>query len=61
VLFVAIASQTDHLPIGDVRKHYSRNALQKVDAEIQSVEKYYRPQIQTACEKLIARFNDDAL
>ena len=56
MLFVAIASETDHLPVGEVRTQYSQDALRKADKEIEKAEKLYRPQVEEACEKLIARF-----
>lgn len=57
-LFVAIVSETDHLPIGEVRKQYSPDALRRADAEIAKIEKLYRAQVEVACEKLIARFSN---
>lgn len=57
MLFVAIASETDHLPVGEVRKQYAKTALVKADKEIEDVEKIYRAQVEAACEKLIARFS----
>jgi hypothetical protein len=58
MLFVAIASETDHLPVGEVRKQYSPDALRKADAEIAEAEKLYRAQAKVVCEKLIARFSN---
>lgn len=58
MLFVAIASETDHLPVGEVRKQYSSNALRKADAEIAEAEKLCRAQVEVACEKLIARLSN---
>ena len=58
VLFVAIASETDHIPVGTVREEYSRAALEKGDNEIEEVDKDYRSQVVSACEKLIARFSN---
>ena len=55
MLFVAIASKTDHLPVGKVRKQYAPEALLRADKEIEKVEKFYRAQVEAACEKLIAR------
>ena len=57
MLFVAIASETDHLPVGEVRKQYSQDALRKADKEIEEVGKFYRAQVNATCEKLIARFS----
>jgi len=58
LLFIAIASETDHLPVGEVRTRYSPDALRKADKEIEEVEKLYRAQVEAACEKLIARFSN---
>jgi hypothetical protein len=57
MLFVAIASETDHLPVGEVRKQYATEALVRADKEIEEVDKIYRSQVEVACEKLIARFS----
>ena len=57
-LFVAIESESDHLPLKEVRKKYSEQALEKADTEIEEIEKIYRGQIQTACKKLIERFGN---
>ena len=56
MLFVAIASETDHLPFSEVRNKYSSDALRKADQEIEEIGKFYREQVEMACEKLIARF-----
>ena len=58
MLFVAIASETDHLPVGDVRNQYSPDALRKADAEIAEAERLHRAQAEHACEKLITRFSN---
>ena len=58
MVFVAIASETDHLPVGEVRKKYSPEALRRADKAIEEVEKLYRAQVEAACEKLIARFSN---
>lgn len=57
MLFVAIASETGHLPLGEARQQYAKEALVRADKEIEEVEKIYRTQVKTACEKLIARFS----
>jgi len=58
MLFVAIASETDHLPVGEVRRRYSKAALQKADSEIKKVEEFYRAKVAEACEKLLVRFGN---
>jgi len=55
-LFGAIASETDHLPFGEVRARWSPAALAKADAEIESISKAHRTKIHKACTNVIARF-----
>ena len=57
--FVAIASETDDLPIGDVRQHWAPAALAQKDAEITRCEAIYREAAFKAASHLIARFTRD--
>ena len=59
LLFVGIDSETDHLPIGEVRRHWAADALATKDAELAEAEAFYRPQALEACVRLIARFADE--
>ena len=54
--FVAIASETDHLPVGEERSHWAATALAAKDLEIQQVEDLCRQRLLAACHVLIARF-----
>jgi Protein of unknown function (DUF2489) len=54
--FVGIDSETDDLPIGDTRRHWAADALQKKDAEIAAAEAFYRDAALAACKRLVARF-----
>jgi hypothetical protein len=54
--FVAIDSETDHLPVGKVRELWSTKALRDKDKEIKEAEKLYRDKAQEACRKLINRY-----
>ena len=58
-VFVAIESETDHLPIGDVRAHWSPDALLVKDREIRAAEEFYRESAIAACRRLIERFADE--
>jgi len=58
VIFGALASETDHLPFGEVRNRWSPAALVKADAEIEKITEAYRTKVQTACANLLARFGD---
>jgi hypothetical protein len=54
--FVAIDSETDHLPIGREREHWGADALAKKDKEIKAAEEIYGEDVLAACRKLIQRF-----
>jgi hypothetical protein len=54
--FILVASETDHLPLGEVRQRWSADALAGADAKIEGITKHYRQHIVTACANLIARF-----
>lgn len=56
VVFVAVASETDHLPFGVVRDHWSAPALAKADAEIDAITERYRDKVRRACENVVTRF-----
>jgi hypothetical protein len=58
--FAAIESETDHLPVGPVREHWSPEALLRKDLEIKKVEDFYRSRIVEPCKKLIERLGDQA-
>lgn len=55
--FVAINSETDHLPVDSERKNWSAEALQRKDEEIAKAEGLYREKAFAACRKLIERFD----
>ncbi len=55
--FVAIDSETDDLPIGAIRQHWSQEALDKLDPEIKEAEEWARKVGLEACESLIRRFH----
>ena len=54
--FVAIDSETDALPIGDVRRLWNEEALVHKDREVEEAERLYRDGAFEGCRKLIARF-----
>src|SRR5277367_2091063 len=57
VVFGALSSSTDHLPIGEVRARWSDAALTKADAEIADITEKHRDSVFRACENVIARFS----
>jgi hypothetical protein len=56
LLFRAIASETDDLPVGDVRAHWAADALEREDVRIEAAEKLWLEQALSAAEKLIERY-----
>ena len=64
VTFVGIESETDHLPIGEVRQFWAGDALARLAPEIQAAEDHFRVPAFTAAQRLLDRFsaisNDNA-
>jgi hypothetical protein len=54
--FVASDSETDDLPIGDVRQYWAPDALERKDVEIARCETVYRERAIEAASNLVARF-----
>ena len=57
--FVGIDSETDDLPIGDVRQYWAPDALARKDLEIARCEAMYRESALEAASHLVARFIRD--
>jgi len=55
--FVAINSETDHLPVDRERSNWSEEALERKDKEIAVAEAIYKESAFEACKKLIERFD----
>jgi|ERR1035441_820539 hypothetical protein len=58
--FVAIDSQTDHLPIGEVRQLWNPEALREKDAEVAAFEALEREKTFEICRRLIEKYDHDA-
>jgi len=54
--FVAIDSETDHLPVDLERHNWSTEALERKDQEIAKAEQWAKELAFPACRKLIERF-----
>jgi hypothetical protein len=59
VTFLAIASETDDLPLAEARSHWAADALADKDREIARCEQLYRAKALEAASHLIARFADE--
>jgi hypothetical protein len=53
--FIGVDSETDHLPLGDVRQHWAADALRKKDEELSSLEGFFRADALCACRNLILK------
>lgn len=53
---VCVDSETDSLPVGDVRRHWAAAALQRLEPEIEAATQWARQFASGACESLLARF-----
>jgi hypothetical protein len=56
LVFVGIDSESDHFPLGDVRRHWSAEALKAKDEELKNYELRVRERAFRACESFIARY-----
>jgi len=54
--FLAIVSETDALPVGKVREHWSSEALARLEPEIQSATAWAMRLATPACESIVRRF-----
>jgi hypothetical protein len=59
--FVAVESETDHFPLGDIRARWSPIALEREDKERQACEQFYAAAVAEATEKLLAYARQHAL
>lgn len=57
LVFVGIDSETDHFPLGDVRRHWNAEALKAKDAELRDYEARVKERAFQACERFIARYS----
>jgi hypothetical protein len=53
VVFTAIDSETDALPIGEVRQHWSSEALERKESETTAAERSYRNTAIEAATRLL--------
>jgi hypothetical protein len=59
-LFIGIDSESDHLPIGEVRQRWNPDALLAKDAELADYEARVREPAFAACRSLIEKYDHDA-
>ena len=54
---IGVISETDRFPLGEVRKHWAPEALEKLQPEFERAEEWARQSASAACQKLIDRFD----
>ena len=57
-VFGVIASDTDHLPTKSVRPRCSRQMLEKADEELQEIIKFYKKEVNDACNKVLKKYQN---
>ena len=58
VVFGAVSSETDNLPVGTARQYWSPAALAREDGNIERAEAMYRDAVISACSNVVERFKD---
>jgi hypothetical protein len=58
--FIAVSSETDHLPLAEDRVHWNADELRAKDEEAQVYEQRARPEVVAACQALAAALDRDA-
>ncbi|CAG1000054.1 hypothetical protein PLCT2_03020 [Planctomycetaceae bacterium] len=60
MLFVAIASQADHIPNTEARTLCAESWLAQCDKDTRELEGFYGEEVALACKQLIERFSREA-
>lgn len=55
-----IESQTDHLPVGDVRRYWDPSALRLKDAELADNEEFFRESAMSCCRAIVEEYSRPA-
>lgn len=53
-LLIAIDSDTDDIPAGEVRKRWNKEALEKIDIELNNYMKEIKPDLIKICKKILS-------
>ena len=51
--FIIVESETDNLPVGEVRNLWAPDSLKEKDVEIARAEALYRAQLMEACRRIV--------
>jgi hypothetical protein len=56
IFFSGVDSETDHLPVGEVRSRWSADTLKAKDKELQAYEASVRDKAFEVCRRLVQRY-----
>ncbi len=57
LVFSGVSSETDHLPLGSARDHWSKDALERHEPEIQQTIKWAKEISLSECKSIVGRFS----
>lgn len=57
--FCALDSESDHLPIGEIRQRWNADALSEKDKEIAKFESFHRERALEICRRLVQKYEKD--
>jgi hypothetical protein len=57
IFFIAVDSETDHLPVGKWREGWAADSLEKKDKEVKEIEAFYRSDAMSAAQSILNKFN----
>jgi hypothetical protein len=55
-VFDLVSSETDALPVGEVRSHWAPEALAQLQPQIEAFVRWASPQVLPACSSVVERF-----
>jgi len=58
--FIGVDSETDHLPVGDVRLRWATDELRRKDEELRECEHFFRADALQVCQSLIQKYGKHA-
>jgi hypothetical protein len=58
LVFGALDTETDHLPVGAVRAFWDPAAVTEKDATVERIEAAARAEVEQACRSVVSRFRD---
>lgn len=57
LIFTAICSDTDHIPLGKDRVYCSADLIDKHERELEEIKTHYKNDVEKSCTSIIERFS----